>query len=131
MTPEGVAGEILVPVSVKAPTSLTRTWPSTSLFQISVQALEAERRTFKLLFKMKMEHVVSFLPTQGSLLIKMEYSRACLEGTQAGEEVQTQRTNMKHSKLFVVGFFFFLMEELKSKLKRTKKGKKKNLDSGK
>lgn len=124
MTPEGVAGEILVPVSVKAPTSLTRTWPSTSLFQISVQALEAERRTFKLLFKMKMEHVVSFLPTQGSLLIKMEYSRACLEGTQAGEEVQTQRTNMKHSKLFVVGFFFFFNGRVKIQAQKDKEREK-------
>lgn len=93
-------GEILVPVSFKAPPSLTRTWRSTSLFQVSAQIPEAEQRTFKLLFKINMEHMVSFPPTQGSLLIEMEDSRACLEGAQDGEAQQTQRTNMKYSKLF-------------------------------
>lgn len=39
-------------------------------------------------------------PSQGRLLIKLEDSRACLEGILGGEEVQTQRTNMKCSQMF-------------------------------
>lgn len=111
-------GEILVPVSVRAPTSLAMTWSSTLFFQISAQTVEAELRMFKLLFKMSMEHVVSFPATQDSLLIKMEDSRACLEGTQDGEVEQTQRTNTKHSKLF------FEMEELKVQAQKDKEREK-------
>lgn len=38
-------------------------------FPVSAQTLEAEQRTFKLLFKMNVEHVVSFPPAQGALFV--------------------------------------------------------------
>lgn len=45
MSPEEDVGEILVPVSIKAPTSLTGTQPPTSLFQVIAQTLDAEQKT--------------------------------------------------------------------------------------
>ncbi|XP_068796429.1 myosin-9-like isoform X1 [Struthio camelus] len=59
--------------------------------------------------------------SQDSSLIEREESRAQLEGTWNGEEAQTQRTNVKQSKLFLE------IGELKSQLKRTKKGEKEKL----
>jgi len=63
ITPEGDASEILVPVSVKAPDSLTRTQLFTSLFQISAHTLQAEQR----IVQNDHEHVVSF-PHPGQIV---------------------------------------------------------------